>query len=170
MTQITFTVMDYDGEKSTISYRTIPLATDGSNLTTVLTGMTTMRTYIEGIMRGVVVQTQMSKITRITNAPASDPEAAREEKWVVTYEDTTEFLDAPANTIPNPGYGKVFNVEIPCADLSQRIDNSEIVYTPAMASPPAAVGTFVSGFEGVVRSPYSGSVQVLEIRSVGRNT
>ena len=139
-TNISLTLLDYDGEKSSFGYSVEDLASDGTNTNAILTGIAAMQTYIAGITRATIGQTQLSRINRLSNAQSSDPESAREEKWLVTYEDVTQWLDDPTNLIPNAGYGKKFNLEIPSADLSLRVGNSEIVYTPAMAAPPAAIG------------------------------
>ena len=170
-TSKSYTVRDFDGEKSVYGWNTEQVAPDGSNLLALEVANGTLNAAIYDITRFAAVnQQQFSNIIRGTQSPNADPEAQREEKWLCTYEDTTEFLDPPTNLIPNPGFHKIFNLEIPIADLSLRVGNSEIVYTQAGGGVAQVFTDFVAAFNLVVKSPYGGVAAMLEVRSVGRNT
>lgn len=90
--------------------------------------------------------------------------AQRELKWAVTYKDTSEFLDDPTNTVPNPYFGKLFTSELPTANpalLSAGRDTLDLA--------DVAVSPFVTAFEANAVSPVGGNVEVQQIRIVGRN-
>lgn len=170
-TKHSYTVQDYDGEKSNMQFNGLAILADGSNLAAQQTLWNVLFAAIQGITRIANFDSEItSLITRGGQSPNIDPEAQREEKWLVTYEDVTAYLDAPLNTVPNPGYHKIFNQEIPVGDLSLRENNSEIVYSVAGGGVDPLFDTFVGAFEAVVVSPYGGEADVIEIRSVGRNT
>lgn len=105
--------------------------------------------------------------TRRSSAIPADPNAQRERKWLVTYSDTTQFFDPGPNLIPNAGFGKVFNVEIPTAnfDLADvfpvNSDEADLTQTQ--------IAAFVTAVEAMARSPYGGSIEVLAITGVGRS-
>jgi len=107
-----------------------------------------------------------SSIVDMSNAYPSDKNAQRERKWTVTYQDVLPFFDAPDNTIPNPGFHKLFTVDIPTADLSLLVTRSDTVDVADFGTELAG---FATAFEAVVRSPYNGSVQVLSFTASGRN-
>jgi hypothetical protein len=161
----TLTVGDYSREKSTIGFS---LATPGDNdYTAAIAALTAIQGGVEAVSRGNVRQRQISRIDPITASWPSDEEAQREDKWLVSYRDTLEYLDAPTNTIPNPGFGRVFNWEIPCAD------RDSVVMTPGtdvVDFTQAPMSTLVTALASYARSPYGGSVQVQAVTFVGRNT
>lgn len=159
-----FTLLDYSGEKSSLAFYT-------GNITAVslpgtLTQFGALRTAIEGITLGTVNKESLKVFdTKLSNTNPSDVNAQRERKWLVVYEDNTAFFDAPLNAIPNEGFGKVFNVEIPTADFTGRM----ISGTDLADMANTEVAAFVSAFEALARSPYGGAVNVLRLVGVGRN-
>lgn len=164
------TIADYNGEQSTMNVSCEVIADDGSNFAALNTAFDTLETAIQGITRGLRTRKQVNYVKRLGNGRATDPEAQREEKWLVTYEDISAYLDSPANTLPNPGQFKLYNAEIPCADLSLRVGNSELLYPYPGGAAPTPLTDFISAFQAFVKSPTGGSVVIKEIRAVGRNT
>lgn len=159
-----FTFLDYDKEKSTTGFHTG--AVTAVSLPGLLTQFGTLRTALAGITLGTIAGESLSVFeTRLSNVLPTDENAQRETKWLVVYEDNLPFFDDPVNAIPNEGFGRVFNIEIPTADLSLLLPNDE-----RMDISGGAGAAFVTAFEDVARSPYGGTVNVLEIRHVSRNT
>jgi len=156
---------DYSREKATVSFQ---LSTPADNdYTNPIAAVVALQAGIDAVSRGVCRQTQISRINPINANWPSDEEAQREDKWLVTYRDTLEYLDAPTNTIPNPGFGKVFNWEIPCAD------RDAVVMTPGTDTvdfTQAPMSTLITALQSYAHSPYGGSVSVQEVVFVGRNS
>lgn len=106
---------------------------------------------------GVTVKAPMAYAGPISN------NAHRELKWLIFYRDTSQYLDA-GNTVVNPYYNKIFKNELPTANGALLSAGSDTLDFSA-----GAVNTFVQAYEDVVRSPVGGTIQVVEIRLVGRN-
>lgn len=160
-----FTIIDYDREKSPMGFNMAAIT--AASLPGALTQFGALRTAIGGIILGSVSDEALYvNRTKITNVPATNPSAQRERKWLVKYEDTTQFFDDPVNSIPNAGYKKQFNVEIGTANftstnLPNNGDEANLADT--------AIAAFVTAFEAIARSPYGGAVNVTQILAVGRN-
>lgn len=160
---LTFSLRDYDKEISTTSINTG--AVTAVSLPGLLAEIGTLRDAIDNITLGVLAREQLTAFnTPLSNNPATLPNAQRETKWLVLYEDNTQFFDPPVNAIPNEGYRKRFVLEIPTANLNLLAANSDLADT---TNP--AIQAFIDAFEQTGRSPYGGSVNVIEIRHVSRN-
>ena len=159
---------DYDGQTGVVGFR-LEEAT-GANFVALATAMGDIRAGVEGITIGTTVKSEMSIIARFaaSDVRATDPTAQRGNKWRVVYTDDQPFLDPGPNTIPNPGYRGSFDVEIPTADLTLRVNNSDIVYSNGVGVDPA-FEAFVLPFITNCRSPYSGTVAVNYIEAVTRS-
>lgn len=159
-----FSFLDYNSERSNMQFYTANVT--ATSLPGLLAEWGTLRNAIQGIILGTIAQEELSVFrTRLSNALPNDANAQRERKWLVVYEDVTEFFDAPVNAIPNEGYRKVFTFEIPTARLTGLLKpNSD----EADLNAPA-VQAFVNAFEQTARSPYGGRVNVLKMVAVGRN-
>lgn len=140
-----------------------------ANMAAQLILIGTFRAKLAGIILGVIAkETVTAKSNQLSNLLASDKNAQRERKWLVQYQDVTQYLDAPDNTINNTGYHKKFTTEIGTADLSLLISRSDTID----ASDPD-IGTelsdFIDAWEALVKSPYGGATGVLAFTAVGRN-
>lgn len=133
----------------------------------LLTEVGALRSAIEGITLGVVASESLTVFdTQLSSTPPSDPHAQVERAWLVRYTDNQQFFDPPINAIPNEGYQQVFTVTIPTADIAAA---GRLVPGTDLANlTEAGMAAFVSAFETTARSPYGGTVNVLEIRHVGR--
>ena len=162
------TIEDYTGEKTTCRFWVQDVS--ALNYDSVTQDIDEVKDAILGVIRGEVRQVGFTKTFPESSVAVADKEAQREEKWMVMYRDTTQFLDA-ANTIANPGYLKLFSLEVGTADL-QKLDAT----AKDMADlTDAEVAQLVTDFEANIRSPYNNSaqaptVEVVKIVHVGRNT
>jgi len=169
-TEITVTHLDYDNEKTSTGIRLEAVAADGSNWAALLVSVAAIHAAIDGVCNGADNQITISTIQRLGNAPAVFSTAQRERKWLVTYQDDSEFLDPPTNSVPNPGYMKRYNFELGTADYQWLDDNSDVVYTPQMSVVEIPVQALVDALEADAKSPNGGNIVIVEIRAVGRNT
>lgn len=165
-------INDYDAQTGIVGFQVAEVT--AANLVGIATAMGTFRTTLTALIRGVVVQSQLSIISRFSasDVPATDDQAQRGNKWRVSYRDNTPFLDDPANTVVNYGYLKQFDFEIPTANLTLRENNSDVIYTLAnggIGASAAAINAFVAAANGLVRSPYGGDCQVINIEAVTRS-
>jgi hypothetical protein len=164
--QLTFSLLDYSREKSSFSITTGDVT--AVSLPGLLSEVGALRTAIEGITLGTVSDEALRAFnTNLSNTPPTNPLAQVESAWLVTYEDATPFFDDPINAIPNEGYGRLFTLTIPTADIAaagRLAPNSDeaVLTEPGMAA-------FVSALETTARSPYGGNIRVVSIRHVGRN-
>lgn len=160
-----FSIMDYSREKSSFSLNTGEVT--AVSLPGLLTEAGTLRTAIDGITLGTVSDESLSVFnTNLSNTPPASALAQVESCWLVTYEDNLPFFDDPVNAIPNEGYGRLFTLTIPTADIaaSGRLapNSDEAILAET------GIAAFISAFEATARSPYGGTVNVTSIRFVGR--
>lgn len=156
------TISDYNGETSVITIGTG--AVTAVSLPGLLTNIAAMKAAIDGIIIGIPKSdTLRAYKTPISNALPADQNAQVERKWMVTYDDITQYFDAPVNAIPNAGFGKIFNVEVATADATLLDDNQEFL---DISSGPGLA--FATAFNNMARSPYGGAGRVLTIELVGR--
>lgn len=161
-----FSMLDYSREKSAFSLATGEVT--AASLPGLLTEVGELRTAIEGITLGVVSDETLSVFnTNLSNTPPASALAQVESCWLVTYEDDLPFFDDPVNAIPNEGFGRLFTLTIPTADIAaagRLAANSDMAILTE-----AGMAAFVTAFEQTARSPYGGTVNVVSIRFVGRN-
>lgn len=158
----TFTIEDYDREKSTVGINIGPLT--ALNFAAVRDAIDDVKVAIDGLTIGAIRKTSISEAFAESSAAVTNQNAQRERKWRVLYRDDTQFFDV-ANTINNVGFGNIYDIEIPTADLSLLTGNSDIL--PLTQTEAAA---FVTAFEAIQNSPTGGNeCTVLEIKHVGRN-
>lgn len=162
--QLTFSFLDHSDERSSTLIQTG--AVTAVSLPGLLTEVGTLRTAIAGITLGTVSNEALKVFdTALSNARPASALARRETKWLVRYEDVTAFFDDPVNSIPNEGFGKVFTITIPTADVADRV----IPGTDLADLTDTEIAAFVTAFEATARTPYGGEVNVLSIQAVGRN-
>lgn len=159
----TLTILDYSKEKSTSRFNTG--AVTAVSLPGLLTQIGALRTAVDGISLGTMARESLQVFdTPLSNEPPVDKNAQREDKWLITYEDNTQYFDPPTNAIPNEGYKKAFSVEIACPDRTLVVNNTDFADITA-----APMSTFVTAFEAMCKSPYGGTAHVLSAKYVGRN-
>lgn len=160
-------MLDYSREKKAFSVRTGDVT--AVSLPGLLTEVGALRTAVENITLGVVSDEALVAFdTNLSNTPPASPLAQVESGWLVRFEDNLPFFDDPVNAIPNEGYGRIFTLTIPTAELAtagRLLPNSDIADLTE-----TGMAAFVTAFEATARSPYGGTVNVVEIRHVGRNS
>lgn len=157
--------IDYSGENSNSSINVGTVT--AISLPGLLSDIADYIAAIDAITLGTVRDdTLVAYSTNRSSIPPTDPNAQRERKWLVRYTDNTAFFDAPANLIPNAGFGKIFTFTIPTADLA----NANLLPNTDKADmTDTQIAAFVAAFEALARSPYGGEVEVLDMTAVGRN-
>jgi len=163
---------DYDAEASSVQFWVQDLG--AANYGSVTQDIDEVKDAIMDVSLGVVNDSGLRKVFPESFAIASDPDAQRERRWLVRMRDTDQFLDV-ANTIANPGYGKVFTLTIPAAatetaDGPALLPNSDVADIVGNAE----MAALVAAIEANVRSPWNHtgaapSIEVLEVLLVGRN-
>lgn len=154
---------DYGREITTMKVNTTDLT--AGNLTAQLALATALVAAADDITRGITANSQLTILTPGTPTPPTDPLAQIETGWLIFYNDTQTFLDPGPDTIPNPGFGKPFQLYWPCADYSgthllEGEDFADLV-------DDADVAAFVAAFEAYVRSPYGGTIAISAIQVSG---
>ena len=155
---------DYNGQTGSVSYTGVPV--NGVIWGAQRAEFGALADATDVITDGLRVRLEFTdpSIEQAADAKSTANDSEVGNKWLVTYEDSTQFFDV-ANTIANQGFRKVFNVSIPTADFDLRNQNDDIVYTPTRSGVQQAFTDWVTAFETFQRSPYGGAVNVLEIRS-----
>lgn len=161
--QFSLSIRDYDGAIGVMAVNTG--AVTAVSLPGLLTQIGDLRDAVDDLTIGVIAKERQEVFNTILSQDLPTSEfAQRGSKWQVNYHDNTQFFDAPVNAIPNAGYLKPFQVEIPAADLSLLDDNQ--TFLPLDGTEAAA---FVTAFEAMARSPYGGVVVVDSIEYVPRS-
>lgn len=131
-------------------------------LPALLTQVGTLRTAIEGLTLGLIASEALSVFrSKLEAAAPSSQLAQRGKKWTVGYSDNQPDWDMGVGIILNEGFGKIFTLTIPCADLMLLTSGQESLDLTA-----GAALAFVNAFEATARSPYGGTVNVEYIRYI----
>jgi len=161
-----FSMLDYSREKASFSIATGEVT--AASLPGLLDEVGDLRAAVEGITLGVVSDESLSVFnTNLSNTPPTSPLAQVESSWLVTYEDVTAFFDDPVNAIPNEGFGRLFTLTIPTAEIAttgRLAPNSDMAVLTE-----TGMAAFVTSLEATARTPYGGAVNVVTIEHVGRN-
>lgn len=144
------TVVGTTPEKGRVRFNIVDIT--AGNLVATQTALADLLAAIQAIVIGELNKERIVlSDTLSSSAPATSPLAQRENKWLVTYTDTTTH--------------RLFKSEIPTADLSLLSGNQEALDLSA------GVGlTFKQKFEAVVKSIEGNAVQVVSVKYVGRRS
>lgn len=166
--KVGFTITDYNGETSNCAgFIFQPTA---ANLPDILNDVGIFRTAMEDIILGVVKR-EYGQIfnTLLDNSSPEDRNAQRERKWAITAQDTREFLDV-AQAVRNPNFRAITTMEIPTASVTDPDNESLLLEGTELADPENAyIAAFITAYETLFVSDAIGSLEVLEMRLVGRN-
>lgn len=158
------TFEDWDSEISTTKINIGPIT--ALNFLAIRSALDTLVTALNGITLGQIRKTNLTETFQKSTAAVSNRNAQRESKWLVTCRDVTEFFDI-ANTINNPGFGNIFTLEVPTANLTLL----PAVATDELDLTGAAAAAFITALEAIHHSPTGGNeIEVVSIRHVGRST
>lgn len=165
--RVGYDIGEYGGEPTGFRINIAELT--ATNIAAQTTLINTFRAKLGNIILGTVKKEEVTAHSNgLTNLLPSDVNAQRERKWLVAYQDVTQFLDAPDNTINNTGYHKTFTSEIPTADLSLLTSRADVVYgdDPDLGT---ELSEFKTAWEALVKSPYNGATEILSFTAVGRD-
>jgi hypothetical protein len=155
-----YTIKDWGGESSvtTLYLRehtgTAPADYDGIYSTTPGSDREILRAAIQSVTRGVIAKETLTAVNqKLTNANATNPEAQREEKMLVIFEDDVTK--------------ELFNFEIAAVDISAltRIADTDFV---DLTAPP--MDTFVTDIESAAFSKNGNPISILRAVLVGRRS
>lgn len=168
------TTSDYSNETSTVSFWVQDVG--ATNYASVSQDVDEVKDAIIAFSLAQVKQAGFTKSYPEASSPTTDPTAQRERKALVIYEDTTQYIDDPTNTVANPGFGKLFQLEVPAPRLFEDDGVTSIIVagTDLYDMGSTAVQAFVAGIEPNIRSPYNHTstaptVAIRKIVHVGRN-
>jgi hypothetical protein len=165
--KVSYGLIDYSNEKTSFAINIPELV--AANIAAQLILIGTFRAALGNIILGTVGQeTVTARANSLSNVLPTDVNAQRERKWLVVYQDVTQYLDAPTNTINNTGYHKKFTAEIGTADLSLLVGHTDTVSVDD-PSLPAELDTFRDAWNALALSPYGGATAVLSFVAAGRN-
>ena len=158
----TFTIEDFDRESSNTGVNIGPLT--AVNFTAKRNAIDALKLTIPGIITGEIRRTRINEVFAESADNVTDPQAQREAKWLVTLRDNTQFFDV-GNTISNPGFGNLFQIEVPTANLALLENNNDEL---DLTLPDVA--DYVTALEAIAHSPTGGNeCVVVSIKNVGRN-
>lgn len=160
------TIEDYSKERSTTEFYVQDIG--AGNYAAVTQDIDEIKDSIITVIEGEVRETGFRKSFPESAIAVASQTAQRENKWLCTFRDTTQFLDA-GNTIANPGYLRLFQMSIGTADLQFVLDNDDADQAQG------AVSNFFTDVAGNIRSPWNNagnapSQVMVGMRFVGRNT
>lgn len=117
----------------------------------------------DGISTGIIAERVNQHVTPGTSIPPAGDTVQVETGWLILYVDTQQFLDPGPDTVPNPGFGQVFQLYWPTAEYAGHLlSNSDFADLADVD-----VAAFVTAFEAVVVSPYSGAVEIQSMQVIG---
>jgi len=149
-TTYALTYADYSKEKAVTTFHVSDAVLDAS--------LNSLRDAVEAISLGVLQQNQKSRIVKVSNGYPATPDAQREEKLEISYQDNST-LDK-------------YIVSIPCLDKSAVtfITNTDFIEFDPTAGTPTDADTLALQINTVARSPLGNPVTVLTMKYVGRNS
>lgn len=152
---------DYSREIGTTNLNIVDIT--AGNLGAQQGFLTALGTEILDITRGILAIVEIQAVTPGTSILPVLEEAQIEKTWLILYTDTQTFLDPGPDTVPNPGFGKVFQCNWPTAIYTDHLlpesDFADLAETD--------IAAFVTAFEDIVVSPYGGTVAVLSMQVSG---
>jgi len=164
------TIRDYANQKSSVGVNLQNMDNAGTNAGSLLQDLDEFKDAIDPIVNGAIEMVRFTVAFAETGqTPAS--QSSREKKWLVTYKDTTQYLDA-ANLISNPGYNKTFDFEIPCADWGLLPAGTEILslsVDPGLAFKTAVTPNLRSPHNRAAGAGVTPTVEVIQVKKAGRN-
>lgn len=148
--KVTFKFKDYAGQTSSFQLTTDDVT--AGNLATIQSQMGALQTAVEGVSRGRIAnEVLLANDTDNGQAPASDPLARRENKWLLRLSDSVT--------------GEILLRELPTADLTLTVANGEDADMT-----DAAWVALKSAIDGNYNNPETGnSLLLLGAKFVGRN-
>lgn len=160
-----FSIMinDFDGQQGIFTGNCETLT--AANFTAQMTEQDALNDTLPDIILGTVIANSTNH--RIQKNPSgstpADPFAQRGNKWHIFAVDITDEL---FTGFPNPYYWKPFDYELPTADLSLRVNDSNLVWVQGGANNVADFDPFVAAFNAYAKSPVGGVLTVQRIEAM----
>jgi hypothetical protein len=146
------TQSDFSGEKTTSQVNGVTVT--AANFDAQLAAFGALYLDMLGVTLGRIASEGFRYEIRLSNEPAADSEAQRENKWLIRYEDTSTF--------------KLYTFELGCADL---VDGTLLLPNTDKADMTHANWVALkASFDGFARSPAGNPVNMIDATYVGRNT
>ena len=146
--KLTATTTDFSQETSTTSYEGVSLTAGNFAAQSAL--MDTLIAAQQAIQIGLITQdARLAAVSQISGVIAS-PYAQRENKWLVSFEDTV--------------LGNMHNIEVPAPALSFLVTGSDLADMGA-----TEILAYIAALEAFYRVNGTNAVDVKKIRFVGRN-
>lgn len=163
-------IIDYAGVASYVNPNLHDMDAGGTTFGSISQDLDEIKDGVILLIDGVVRESKMSIAYPETGgAPTID--ATRKGKWLVRYLDTTPYLGA-ASTVANPGFNKVFTLEIPTANrdlLDDNEDELDLDDTDVAAAIAAIEPNIRSPFNRATAQAVTPSNEIISITYVGRN-
>lgn len=148
-------VTDYSREKSSVGFEVVTLT--AGNVAAQVTAIDNLRSAFAAICLGNIRSQLIAyKDDLLNNGVPTDPNAQREEKMLVVYEDITTH--------------KLYRTEWPC--VAKELSGTSLLQpgTDLYDLTVTEMAAFQTAFEAVVKAPNTGnSVQIVYAQYVGRN-
>lgn len=165
-------ILDYAGQSATCNPNLQDMDAAGTTFGSISQDLDEIKDAIDPLIIGSIQYAKLTLTYPETGQAAPTVQAARESKWEVTYKDTTPYLGA-ASTVPNPGFNRLFTMEIPTADRTLLDNNEEFLDLEE----PTVIAPAVADLEANIRSPYNRATaqgvtpsnEIVQIKYVGRN-
>jgi len=172
-TKAYITYQDYGKETSTVSWHVQEIT--ALNFLAITQNIDELRVSFTNATLGTIKSLGFTRTfddSGVTPLPPNEQFAQRETKWLVSMRDTKRFLDL-LNTIANPGFGSLFSIEIPTANLEILPSGENKLDLQSESALVASIETNVKSKDNANAPAGIGDtnyVKVLSIRHVGRNT
>lgn len=141
------TRVDRSGEKATFSFNIPAAELEEAGVSAELGAV---QAGIEGLINGTKVSYRESKNVKVSNVAFSTT-GQREDKWLITYEDTTTHA--------------LYQTELPCRDNSITVPTN----TDELDISTGAAATLKTAWDAYVLSPDGNATAITSIRLIGRN-
>lgn len=155
-------IVDYSNEPSSFRPNLSSTATPAVNLASLETIIAAA--FNNALILGAPGKETVSYWQQTAIAGPAAAGAQRELKWLITYQDVSQYLDPPTNSVLNPYYGRYFTHELPTANNGLLAAGTDI-----LPLTDAAATAFIAAMQADAKSPVGGTIVISEIRLVGRN-
>lgn len=155
---------DYSRELSSMDINIVDLT--AANLAAQQALLTALQAAATNMVRGIPAFVEAVIIDNGSSTPPTDETIQNETGWLIIYADNQAFLDPGTDTVPNPGFGEVYQLYWPCANYTDHLVDGQDVADLAQAD----IAAFVTAFEAYQRSPYGGTITVTEMAVSGADT
>jgi hypothetical protein len=166
--RVSFTMRDANNETST--FAGFIFQPNATNLPDILADIGIFREAVQEVTLGVIAKEQADLTnTKLDQRTPTDGNAQRERKMQISAIDTREFLDS-TQSVRNPNFQNTTKMEIPCARVVDPDGNPLLLEGTELYDPANPyIASLITAYETLFVSDAIGSLEVQDIRLVGRN-